>query len=366
MNSEVLISFIFAVLIFSLGVGPLLPIVAYSQSPYVFPDQQQEQQKQSSSEKQGNHDKVIITTKNESNNIIPSVAGYANSSGYKSNKVVIINFDDSKKSQFSYAKPILDKYGFKATFFEICGIIGRRGWQEIAALKQDGMDIESHTMDHRRLNNLTTAELNFQIGQSKQCFLDHGINTTIFAYPFGEGEDNATIINTVAKYYNLARTDTPFPLTFLHCDKWNNRPTDQDDCRTYSDDGTLTFANRYSINSLSPLHIEGDYSYTTASCLAICHYYNNSQMFEKFVAAVNSQDNYNNDGIVRAIPIIIYHNIVTYPDVSYSKNPVETTMNLLDAEMKYLYDNGFKVLTLSDLRYDENGNYLYIDSSSGR
>src|SRR5436309_10357414 len=38
-------------------------------------------------------------------------------------KVVIINFDDSFKSQFLYAKPILDKYGFKATFFEVCGWI---------------------------------------------------------------------------------------------------------------------------------------------------------------------------------------------------------------------------------------------------
>jgi len=36
------------------------------------------------------------------------------------NKVIIINFDDSHKSQFTYAKPILDKYGFKATFFQVC------------------------------------------------------------------------------------------------------------------------------------------------------------------------------------------------------------------------------------------------------
>jgi|SRR5215831_397165 len=30
-------------------------------------------------------------------------------------KVVMINFDDGRKSQFIYAKPILDKYGFKAS-----------------------------------------------------------------------------------------------------------------------------------------------------------------------------------------------------------------------------------------------------------
>jgi len=34
-----------------------------------------------------------------------------------SNKIVMINFDDGYKSQLIYAKPILDKYGFKASFF---------------------------------------------------------------------------------------------------------------------------------------------------------------------------------------------------------------------------------------------------------
>ena len=88
-------------------------------------------------------------------------------------------------------------------------------------------------------------------------------------------------------------------------------------------------------------------------------------MFQKFTTAVNSLNNYNNkDGIVRAIPIIIYHTIVNYPDLSDSNRPVDTTLNLFDAEMKYLYDNGFKVLTMANLGYDENNNYLYIRGHS--
>src|SRR5215469_16974365 len=31
------------------------------------------------------------------------------------NKVVVLSFDDNRKGDFIYAKPILDKYGFKAT-----------------------------------------------------------------------------------------------------------------------------------------------------------------------------------------------------------------------------------------------------------
>ncbi|HKG31554.1 MAG TPA: hypothetical protein VKA91_09800 [Nitrososphaeraceae archaeon] len=36
-------------------------------------------------------------------------------------------------------------------------------------------------------------------------------------------------------------------------------------------------------------------------------------------------------------------------------------MNLFDAEMKYLYDNGFTILTMADLVYDESTHQLYIE-----
>jgi hypothetical protein len=39
-------------------------------------------------------------------------------------------------------------------------------------------------------------------------------------------------------------------------------------------------------------------------------------MFDRFVTAVNGQRSYNQDEIIRALPIIVYHGLVTYPDVS--------------------------------------------------
>jgi hypothetical protein len=69
---------------------------------------------------------------------------------------------------------------------------------------------------------------------------------------------------------------------------------------------------------------------------------------------VNSQVNYNKDRKINAIPIIGYHNIE-------DDNAITSThVSLFNAEMKYLHDNGFKVLTMSDLGYDENKNYLYV------
>ena len=49
---------------------------------------------------------------------VPSYTSGGNISGAvnnSNNKVVMIGFDDGWKSQITYAKPILDKYGFKAS-----------------------------------------------------------------------------------------------------------------------------------------------------------------------------------------------------------------------------------------------------------
>ena len=73
-----------------------------------------------------------------------------------------------------------------------------------------------------------------------------------------------------------------------------------------------------------------------------------------FVQLVNSQSNYNKDGKINAIPIIGYHNIED------DKAITSTGVSLFDTEMKYLHDNGFKVLTMADLGYNENRNYLYV------
>jgi peptidoglycan/xylan/chitin deacetylase (PgdA/CDA1 family) len=292
-------------------------------------------------------------------------------------KFVIINFDDSHDSDYTYAKPILDKYGFKATFFEVCNWVEAGyhdkdisiTWQQIAVLQEDGMDIEAHTMTHPNLNYRSQTDLDYEIGQSKQCLENHGFNPTIFAYPNGAGSDNSTVANTVAKYYDLARTDSKSALTFLNCDGGGstngNNEEQQTDCSTHFSDGTLTPANRYSINSWAHKHVEKTCSPDTAdsdtgTCDIIRHEYDNAQMFQKFVSAVNNQSNYNKDGVVRAIPIIVYHILVNYPDLSDSNRPIDTTVNLFDAEMKYLHDNGFKVITMSDLGYDANSKSLYI------
>ena len=269
-------------------------------------------------------------------------------------KVVILSFDDNRKGDFTYAKPILDKYGFKATFFIICGKTTDKGamnWQEIASMQSDGMDIESHTMTHKHLNHLSASALNFEIAGSKQCLASHGYNTTSFAYPYDEGADNVTVVNTVAKYYDLARTGSE-PLMFLNCNGFKNHP--QTDCRTYLPDGKLTYANRYAIRSLSFDRYE------------IKDLFNNASIFSDFGQILNSQSNYNKgNGIISlsgignnvggAVPLITFHNVRPVNNVPYTTN-----VGVFAELMKYLHDNGYKVLDMANLRYDTKSNVFHI------
>jgi hypothetical protein len=223
-------------------------------------------------------------------------------------------------------------------------------WQDIETLHNEGHDIGAKSLNHKDLTTLSASELDFEVGQSKKCLADHNIDARVFGTPYGKGWDNPTVIDTIAKYYDFAITGFS-KLMYLNCDGWNGQEevdnyyisNVQTDCRTYSDDGTLTYANRYSIKEWS--HSNADKEY----------FGNDQKIFEEFVKAVNSQDEFNKDGTIRAIPIIAYH------DLDHNITPDTTSVNLFDAEMKYLYDNGFTVLTMADLAYDESTHQLYIE-----
>jgi peptidoglycan/xylan/chitin deacetylase (PgdA/CDA1 family) len=260
-----------------------------------------------------------------------------------SNKIVILTFDDAWKSQYTNAKPILDKYGFKATFFTVCNYVGRdnntrMNWQDVLSLQNDGMDIESHTMNHKDLTKLSAAKLDYEIGQSKQCLHSHGITgPTIMATPLNAGWNNATVIRDIAKYYDLARSGNS-DITFLHCDKWTPAQTD---CRTFFKNGTLTYGNRYSIMAWNHNFYDNAYLH------------NDSRIYNKYIQVVNKQASHNTK-TVTAIPIIDYRDIANN-GLSYSTN-----VDLFSAEMKYLHNSGFKIIPMSDIRYNNTNNFLYL------
>jgi hypothetical protein len=133
---------------------------------------------------------------------------------------------------------------------------------------------------------------------------------------------------------------------YLHCDGWkkvlSSSGQQQSDCKTYLQNGSLTFANRYSIREWNHNTFDVKYSHE------------NAKIFNAFVTEVNRQTPYNYYGKIIAIPIISYHNI------DDRKNPNSTGITLFADEMKYLHDHGFKVITMADLEYDNTNNFITV------
>ena len=304
-----------------------------------------------------NTDKTTISSHNPTRTKETGSSLHSNVSTTNNNKLVILTFGDTIKNQITTAKPILDEYRFKASFFITCGFVDesnknedrnnninsngkpRMSWNDILQLQQDGQDIESKGMTHRDLNHLALKDLEFEVGGSKQCLENHGINPNIFAAVHGNAWNNSTVIDMISKYYGFA--DNGFAdLIFLRCDGYIEHK--QADCRTYDDGGKLSYANRFSIREESQNSLDQTYLH------------NDTIIFQKFKEQVNSQSAYNNKGIVNAVPIVAYHSI------DDSKGRSSTNINLFASEMKYLHDNGFRVIPMSDLGYDQITNYMYI------
>ena len=118
-------------------------------------------------------------------------------------KPVMITYDDTDEEQFSFAKPEMDKYGFKGVYFIMTISIGRPRYmtrEQIRQLSDEGHVIASHTWDHHRVDRYIVGDRYIQDGkrQKKVNDWDDQLSTPkkkleeiagkpidYFAYPFG-------------------------------------------------------------------------------------------------------------------------------------------------------------------------------------
>jgi peptidoglycan/xylan/chitin deacetylase (PgdA/CDA1 family) len=108
----------------------------------------------------------------------------------KRSPIVVLTFDDSVKSHFTVARPILKEYGFGATFFITEGFTFTTNkeaymtWEEIKQLHDDGFEIGNHTRDHLGITPKTYTRLDEQLtGIEVQC-AKYGIPKPVsFAWP---------------------------------------------------------------------------------------------------------------------------------------------------------------------------------------
>jgi hypothetical protein len=292
------------------------------------------------------------------------------------NKFVILTFNGGDRSQYINAKPILDKYGFKATFYVVCDYAqkasientsNRMNWNEIMNLNKQGHDIGSKSNTDVGFDQISAERSHYLISESKQCLHERGIDAKSIVYPFNKGTNLDYVTRSVANHFDFAlstKASTRAPLMFLDCriesiDKANGDNNNGDTnpnsdntessgnktgCSEYLANGTLSSVNRYSIKAWSH-----DAERKKNSL-------DDTQMLETFIHVANSQDEFNEGNKPAAIPIIMWHKIQD------SADPYCTSLVLFEAEMKYLHDNSFTVLAMADLEFDKNTNTLRVSS----
>ena len=166
--------------------------------------------------------------------------------GRRSEKLVVITFDDGYRDFYTGAFPILQENGLSATVFLVTGLVGARKegracltWSEVRELHSQGIEFGSHTVSHCDLESLGPKEVEEELGRSKDTIEQElGSRVESFSYPYAfpeahrkfvrslrarlekEGYNNgvSTIIGTAG-----SRSD-PFFLPRLPANSWDDLP----------------------------------------------------------------------------------------------------------------------------------------------
>ncbi|MGB9804564.1 polysaccharide deacetylase family protein [Desulfofundulus sp.] len=135
---------------------------------------------------------------------------------------VVITFDDGYLDNYTYALPILEKYGFTATVFVVAHTVGKTnifdagrqpvnrmaGWRELKAMAGHGITIGAHTLDHPRLTRLPLEEARRQIKESKLLLeAELGRPVEVFSYPYGSYNQDLARVVRESGYRAAVTTD---------------------------------------------------------------------------------------------------------------------------------------------------------------
>jgi peptidoglycan/xylan/chitin deacetylase (PgdA/CDA1 family) len=121
-------------------------------------------------------------------------------------------FDDGTTSQFSNARPLLQRYGMSGTFYIISGSVGLNSWymtaNQVRELANGGAEIGSHTVTHPHLSQVSSTDAMYELADSKR-YLEGLVGKSVeqFASPFGDY--NAAVLDQIRQYYRSHRTANP-------------------------------------------------------------------------------------------------------------------------------------------------------------
>ena len=104
-------------------------------------------------------------------------------------KPVMITFDDGYIDNYTNAFPILRALGLRATVFMVPGFVGKpqyMNWEQLKEMEKSGINVQSHTMNHMKLEELPDDEIRNELLNSKLALEENlGHPVEFLAYPTG-------------------------------------------------------------------------------------------------------------------------------------------------------------------------------------
>jgi peptidoglycan/xylan/chitin deacetylase (PgdA/CDA1 family) len=126
-------------------------------------------------------------------------------------RLVVLTFDDSVRSQADFVAPLLKNLGFGATFFITGGFnfasdkTHYMTWDQIRTLHEMGFEIGNHTRAHKGVNDQSEREFLADLEWIERRCEENGIpSPTSFAYP-GNALSRETVRVLERKGYKFAR-----------------------------------------------------------------------------------------------------------------------------------------------------------------
>jgi peptidoglycan/xylan/chitin deacetylase (PgdA/CDA1 family) len=135
---------------------------------------------------------------------------------------VFISFDDGYSDNFTHALPLLQEYGFSATFFilppyadlgaaldwpelgetpkQYPAVMRSMTWQMAESLVEAGCEVGSHTLRHRHLPEIDDEALRQELFDSRRRIADRLGRCDTLAYPFGEWDGRVARATAAAGY----------------------------------------------------------------------------------------------------------------------------------------------------------------------